>query len=424
MKTKPRLRPGPYTLVLLTLIIFVIFAFIASTPWEILTGLGRIFTSRSLLSTDYIAVGGLGAALVNATLTGLFYIGLMRLVGVKANGALFMAIWLAIGFSFFGKNILNILPIIFGVWLYSRFQKEPFANYTLVAILSSTLAPVVSEFAFSDFLPHFALNLLLGIIAGTFVGFFIPVISSATNRVHSGYNLYNIGFAGGIIAFFLAAFGESMGIFIEAPNIVSHGNNLLLAIMLYIIFAFWAVCSLLLDDKSKRKRYYKELLAHSGRLVTDYYLLFKESAYMNMAVLGALGTTVILVLGASLNGLTLAGIFTMMGFATFGKHIRNCVPVMAGSFIFSCINSAPPADITNALPILFCTGLAPISGQYGWYWGVVAGIMHNAIVGHVGKMANGLNLYNNGLAAGFVALVLVPIILAFKRRKKHNEASV
>ena len=61
-----------------------------------------------------------------------------------------MSLWLMTGFSFFGKNLLNIWPIIIGVYLYSKYQKEPFLNYSLVALLSTTLAPAVSQLSFRD----------------------------------------------------------------------------------------------------------------------------------------------------------------------------------------------------------------------------------------------------------------------------------
>jgi hypothetical protein len=33
-----------------------------------------------------------------------------------------------LGFGLFGKNLLNIWFIVLGVWAYSRFRGQPFAN--------------------------------------------------------------------------------------------------------------------------------------------------------------------------------------------------------------------------------------------------------------------------------------------------------
>lgn len=414
---KPRYKPGPYQLITATLLFLCVYGFVLDGPFLVFRGLEKIYLSRGLLLSDFIAIGGLGAALLNASISGMVFITLSGFAKVKPNGSTIMALLLIVGFSFFGKTVFSMAPVFIGVWLYARFQKEPFINYSLVALLSSTLCPVVSEFAFGGRHPAFWVNLLLGIAFGLGAGFLMPIISAATNRVHGGYNLYNIGFAGGIIAVFIVAFGKSVGLEFPSNTYAATGYNQPIAILMYTLMAFWCLAGMLLPSEGTVLGAQKEIMAHSGRLVTDYYLLYGERTYFNMGLLGIMGTTVVLVLGGQLNGLTLAGIFTMMGFGAFGKHPRNCLPVMAGAVIWAFINHASPTEPSNILAILFCTCLAPIPGQYGWPWGVVAGILHTGIVAHMGQVTGGLNLYNNGFAAGFVALVLVPVILAFKRGK-------
>lgn len=416
-------RFNAYHLILISLALFVAAALVADRPLDIAQGLWRIFRATGHLTTDFVGVGGVGAALINAVLTGLASVALLCLSDAKPNGALIMSVWLAIGFSFFGKTVASMSPIILGVWLYSRYQKEPFRNYALVALLSTTLAPVVSELRFSGLLPPVA-GIVVSVLLGVIVGFFITIISTATNRVHGGYNLYNIGFAGGIMALFIVAFRNSWALEVPPALTVSEGNNLFFAVVLYLLFALWCAFGLWGKGVADIFRGQRSIWSHSGRLVTDYYLMYGQSAYLNMGLLGMLGTTVTLLAGAQLNGVTIAGIVTMMGFGVFGKHLRNCLPVMAGAVLFACLNQAPVATPSNICAILFCTGLAPISGQYGWYWGVIAGMLHTAIVAHVGQLTGGLNLYNNGFAAGFVALVLVPVILAFRRGKRNRETEI
>jgi len=67
------------------------------------------------------------------------------------------------------------------------------------------------------------------------------------------------------------------------------------------------------------------------------------------------------------------------------------------------------------LSTLFSTTLAPIAGQFGILYGMLAGFLHVCTVMNTGYLHGGLNLYNNGLAGGIVALVLVPIINAFRK---------
>ena len=78
-------------------------------------------------------------------------------------------------------------------------------------------------------------------------------------------------------------------------------------------------------------------------------------------------------------------------------------------------------DPSIQLAALFGTTLAPIAGRFGWHWGIVAGFIHSSAAQSVGVLHAGLNLYNNGFAAGIVAAVLVPVILAIQSRTKPEE---
>ena len=76
---------------------------------------------------------------------------------------------------------------------------------------------------------------------------------------------------------------------------------------------------------------------------------------------------------------------------------------------------------SNVAAILFSTALAPIAGQFGWFWGFVAGFLHVSVAMFVGELNGGLNLYNNGFAAGLVAMFLLPAITVSERMRKNHE---
>lgn len=414
MEYRGRKLEYPYVLMLLVYFVMVITAFAVDAPSDILKGLGKIVVSRGVLITDYIAVGGMGATLVNAAAVGTVAVLMLHVGRMKPNGSLIMALWLTTGFAMMGKNLFNMLPISFGVLLYARIKREPFTNFTLVALLSATLSPVVSGFTFHPAL-ELKSGLPLGICMGVIAGFVFSAVSAFTMRVHSGYTLYNLGFAGGLISTFIVSGAESVGLSMPRELIWSDAYDIPLSIMLYVISAGLIVAGLF-QDGTMQMPAYRRLMRHSGRLVTDYYILFGDSVFFNMGLLGVLGTTLMIVLGADLNGASLCGIFTMIGFAAFGKHVRNVIPILVGAVICTHINLWNPTDPSNTLAILFSTTLAPIAGQFGWGWGVAAGFLHVNTVMHIAELNSGLNLYNNGYASGFVALLLVPIIQAFQKQ--------
>jgi len=419
--------PLPYAIMLLVNLTFITMAFILNSPAEIFSGFISIITSRSILISDYMAIGGIGAALLNVAIVGICSLGLLIGSRIKPSGAIIMALWLTAGFAFFGKNIFNMIPLTVGVWLYAKYKKEPFSNYTLASLLVATLSPVVSEMSF---LGEFSIyvELIFGILIGFLVGFIFPPISSHVVRAHGGYDLYSMGFAGGLIATIFATTAQGMGIEIIPVRITSEGNNLPLSIMLYSFSAAMIITGLFAGDEKKPieniKTNIKEFLKfhkHSGRLITDFFFLYKYSIYINMGLLCAVATTLVLLLQAELAGIVLAGIFTVVGFACFGKHILNITPVMLGALVSAYLNIWPLTSPSNIAAILFSTALAPIAGQFGWIWGIIAGFLHVSLAMFVGEINGGLNLYNNGFTAGLVAMFLVPVITVSERMRKNHE---
>ena len=141
-----------------------------------------------------------------------------------------------------------------------------------------------------------------------------------------------------------------------------------------------------------------------------------------MGLCGAVATLYILVIGGDLNGPVIGAILTIVGFAAYGKHPRNIVPIMLGVFLGSLAKPWAIDDPSIQLAALFGTTLAPIAGRFGWHWGLVAGFVHSSAALTTGPMHAGLNLYNNGLAAGIVASVLVPVIIAIRAVTRPDEA--
>ena len=243
-------------------------------PSTVLPGLWKIIVTEDALITDYVKIAGVSAALVNSALVTLVSLLLLYLSKEPPNGFTLVELGLMAGFSLFGKNIVNIWPIIAGTFLYAKARREPFGKYVSVSLLATALAPVL----------------------------------------------------------------------------------------------------------------------------------------INMGVNGLIGMAFILATGGDLNGPTLGGILTIMGFSAFGKHARNITPIMLGVVIGGVFMHFDINQSSVQLALLFGTTLAPISGYFGWPFGIVAGFLHSSVVLHAGTPVEGINLYNNGFSGGLLAIVLYPII--------------
>lgn len=402
----------PYVILSILYLFFILFAFFLDSPSEIFHGLKSIILSSDILITDYMEVGGIGAALINAALTSLLSLLLLIIIGIKPNGSTIMSLWLMTGFSFLGKNIFNIWPIILGVYLFSRYQKEPFLNYILVALLGTSLSPVVSQISFGRN-QYSLISIILGVLLGIAVGFILPPIASHSIKAHNGYNLYNIGFASGLIATLLMSIMRGFGINLDSRLIWHSGSNKILFILLIICCIYLIIIGIIYGKNKKTNL--TNINKQTGRLISDFYILFGETTYINMGILGILATCFVILIGGDLNGATICGIFTIIGFGCFGKNIKNTIPIVIGATLAAIFNINEVTSPSLILSILFSTTLAPICGKFGWKYGVLAGIIHVNIVTNIGYLHGGLNLYNNGLAGGFVAMILIPLITTFKK---------
>ena len=386
-------------------------------PEEILPGLWKIVTMQDLLITDYIDIAGPAAAFINAGLVTITSVCILRLAKDPFNGFTIVEVGLMAGFSLFGKNMFNIWPIILGTWLYARYQREPFSKYASVALLSTSLAPLVSYMA----LGSVHASLPLGILSGVIVGFLMPSLSAYTYKVQNGMNLYNMGFACGLFAMMvvpvLTAFGDKP----DSAMYWSAGRNTELGFACAMICVVLILMGLFSSDEGVKdvlERYHL-LLTTTGRAPNDYLRMFGAGAVLiNIGLNGLIGIAYILLVDGDINGPTLGGIFTIMGFSAFGKHPRNIIPVMLGVWLGAYGMHYEPNYPALQLAGLFGTTLAPVSGHFGAVFGVAAGFIHSALVLQTGGPVAGLNLYNNGFSGGLIAIVMYPTLTAIVRHRR------
>ncbi|MBN2897845.1 MAG: DUF1576 domain-containing protein [Clostridia bacterium] len=380
---------------------------------NLMHGLGVIVSSPTILITDFLEIGGLGPSFVNAALIGFFNLYLLRRYKLRINGLLIAAYMTVMGFAFFGKNIFNILPIYIGGYWYCHYQKIAMKNIILIIMFGTALAPIVSEMAFGHGLP-LSLSLPLGIGLGVLIGFIIVPLSSHMLKFHDGYNLYNIGFTAGIIGTVFTSMLRSFKMEIQPENILYMRDFIHIGALLAVLFIYLIVMGLFINRHLMGD--YHKILKYKGRTITDFtQLVGYGMTFFNMGIMGLGALAYVSAVGGVINGPVLAAIFTVVGFSAFGKHPKNSLPIMLGVILMAVLLGNDLSTTGMIISVLFSTTLAPIAGSYGPFAGLLAGVLHFALVSNIGIIHGGINLYNNGFSGGLVAGFLVPIIDAFKK---------
>jgi len=407
-----RLQKAKKLSILLAFAILSVFIyFVVIDKASIITGLKNIVTSPSTLITDFLVIGGLGATFLNAFSLFIFNFVLVKTFKVKINGLILAAFFTVFGFSFFGKNVFNVLPIYLGGIMYSKFEHLDFKTVLPTIMFTSALAPFISAMAFSSGSSEKAY--LLAMILGIIIGFIATPLAKKMISFHEGFNLYNLGFTGGLLGAIITSILKTYKFQIKPQKLISTKYHLVLLITCSMVFLVMIAVGFYINKNSFKD--YKKILKCNG-LNSDFVEKYGYGlSFINMGINGFLSIIFILLVGETLNGPLLAGILTIVGFSAFGKHPLNITPILFGVWLAGITTEVD--KFVLVLSALFGTAMAPISGVYGPIWGVIAGWLHMSVVKNIGVLHGGLNLYNNGFSAGIVAGILLPIIRTFTDRK-------
>lgn len=157
----------------------------------------RLLANSGRLVSDFITIYGFGLSLINMGILGIGAILYILLVKGQLNGVTIGAVFTVVGFGAFGKHLKNTVPIVIGVYIASLFKIWDSNSVTtiLAALFGTTLAPIAGTFGWG---------------AGILAGFLHSSIVMNVGYLHGGMNLYNNGFAGGIVAAVLVPIFERL----------------------------------------------------------------------------------------------------------------------------------------------------------------------------------------------------------------------
>lgn len=387
-------------------VFLIILGFIYEPSISIFTNMVPLIMGSDTLITDYFIKGSVGSAFLNAGLVGLIAIYLLNRYETEDTIRAFPAVMLMTGFAFFGKNILNIWPIIIGTYIYSKHKKISFGSVLPTAFFATSFAPLSSELIFASS-GNLVLRIILSLVLGMSVGFIIVFFSNHMFRIHKGYNLYNVGFSIGILSTLYVSLLRSFGLDIQTHLMWDDTMYTSMFIVFYLFFIGLIIYGVLSDKSSIQK--YRQLLkttGHQARYIDEFGF---ETVSINMGVNGIISLSYLLFIGAPLNGATLGGVLTVVGFASNGKHLFNIVPIFIGIMLGSITKTWSINLPSMVLGALFGTGLAPLVGRFGIIPGIVASYVMSSVVLNTGFLHGGLNLYNTGFAIGLVCAFLVPL---------------
>ena len=425
---------------------FLIAAVCMPDRTQMFTGLVKILTGTCKISTNYFALGGYAATYLNMGLVALICTLLCFLPGAKPNNVTTLGVLLTVGFGSWGINPLNMVPTILGVCLYCLVKKEKLGAMSNAMMYSTGIAPLISDLLFrypgTEYIGFNWLGLALALLIGLIIGFFLPAGLVHAPNIHKGYDHYSAAVPIGMTAFFLRAvlynvmLGASPAALklstMGALDVASFANT---NIFCFVVFGACILFALLMGCKPKD---YWNLLKDSGHGVCFTAKYGNAPFLMNVGVFGLMIVAYFNLAGAIdgsnvWTGMTFGIVFCMLATCNSGSHPGNVWPIMAGymiaSFLFGWIfkllggeNYALTIGSQSILiGLCYANGMSPISGKYGFGYGILAGALHYLLVTAVPDMHGGFCLYNGGFTAALICLLLVPQLEKFCKTKEERK---
>jgi len=330
---------------------------------KFLNNLWELFTGPSKLVTDYFSLGCLASTLFNAGICGLACSLIIAISRTHANSTTFAAYLLVIAHGFYGLNFINMWPPFIGVLVYCLITKHPIRDNLHIAMFSTALSPVISDFLFyyppgrTLLIGQFSVvGIILSIIFGIAAGFLVPALLPGTTRMHRGLNMYKAGLALGMLGIFIYCFlYKTFGIEPHASNAevsttkASFGDvhYIFMNVFFTVIFATALILGFLLNGRSFA--WYKKLLSCAG-----YGLDFADKFGIPLCLInfGIYGFCILIYLniifwlpsilpflpdGVGFTGPTAGIVFAALTFSADGQHPKNVAPIALGYTILFAV---------------------------------------------------------------------------------------
>ena len=423
---------------------------------DMLTDFWNILVNPAKVATNYFSLGGFAATFLNMALVGIVCMLLCYLPGAKPTNVTTLGFLLTVGFGSWGINPLNIIPTMLGVALFCLVKKEKLGAQVNAMMFSTGIAPIISEMLFrypgvgaeAAYLGFNVFGVVMALVVGVIIGFFLPAGLGHAPNIHKGFNHYSAAVPIGFTAYILRVvlYNVMLGVKIGDVSALKAGSTTAAEffwgcnIFCAVLFGACILFALLMGCRPKD---YWNLMKDSGKGVSFSTKYGNAPFLMNVGVYGLM-IVAYFNLAAFLDGgaermstvwtgMTFGIVFCMLCTCNSGSHPRNVWPIMAGyvitSYLFGWISgllgvenyALTVANQSILIGLCYANGLSPISGTYGFGYGILAGGLHYLLVTAVPDLHGGFCLYNGGFTAALICLMLVPQLEKFCKTKEERK---
>lgn len=403
------------------LIAFILAYIFKDESMDVLEGLVALIKHHNLTSTDAFYIGGYSGAFVNAGLSLIVATVFFILTKTKIGSGEFAGLIMVFGYSFFGKNFLNIIPFFVGTYLYQYVVKKPLAAKSPMACFASCMAPMVSTIAYhsNGLTPGSIEALIVACIFGLVGGFAVGWVSNWMPRLLQERSILLGAASSGVVIIVLAGILRSFGMSHELVNDHPSMDQAMYGpiLMSLLLFQVYMLVAGLLGGGKFRSTINFQCSKHTCINVIEEHGF--ADALLNSGILGLVGIIYFMVLPyTTMNGSIYAAVATITSFASKGLSLRYALPFLVGKVGFDFISAgvaglfAGEAFIHSGLvnissnPGIIRTyvgsHIAPLNRKIGFAKAVAIGAVFAILVQKVFFVHDQMLLYNSGFTITLV----------------------
>ena len=399
MNISKKMKFNEYRLIYYTLIVLFGLSIFYDATWQ---GLRSLVVHSDILVADYFAIGGIGSTYLNLALMLLMMLFLMIMEDVKLDSNLIASIYLILGFSYYGKNVMNTLPLVLGSYIYYKINRGDISDEITNIFGTMGIAPFITELLFH--LPiHSGTRLVLGVLVGMIIGALLQPINTITKKWHQGFSLYSMGLSIGILSFFFVGLYKVLGyplkgnVFVDVP---------VKSPLLFMIFAFALFSYSLVKEKGSLKNYLEFIKNPNDQ----WWETHPYAVLMNVSVNIILSLVFIDLVKIPYSGPVIGGVLAVVGYSFNYVGTTSYFLLLLGMGVYNHFTMT--WDVNQPLFSFLCfygTCLTPIFYRANPLLMPIFVIMNGHLVRYTAMIHNGTVLYNTGFAAGILGTLLVTL---------------
>ena len=387
-------------------------------------GLKAMFSYHNLVDTDAFYVGGFSGAYLNVALCLGFALLMFALTKTEIGSLEMAGLYLVFGYSFYGKTLVGVVPLMLGAYLYQVKKGRPLREKSAMACFAAALSPIVTVLmnGTGALGPGSPLAIVTGLVVGLVSGYLVSWVSGWMGDTLQGRSILLGAACAGVTAVFVAGVLRSFGLGHEAnvdPAYMDQMYKWPITLSMAAFYGFALLAGILGGGSFKKAIRNQTSKTCSGDVCQEESF---AASLINVGIVGCVLLAYFAILPhTEMHGEMFAGIVTAAAFAPRAMTLRGALPFWIGFIGFNFLSAGSQgalagegfvesgllkiASRATLMGTFVGANIAPLMRQVGLKRGIAMGCVYAIVVAKTAGLHDQTLLYNSGFAIALTVIL-------------------